>query len=413
MRAVNQNCLVFEISKEGRIINYNSLFIQTFSQEEQGITLPSTLEELYQKFHLYIPIELITQLEVGGKNYTATLHFQDANNSIQAISLLIIPVAEENSTTYLCIGNITKPIKYTGQATFYYCNFLPNCYNIHNINHLEEINQAINKSFITKAQALKESIQYAERIQRALIPSKKQIDEYLPKNFEAEVWYEPKDTISGDFYWVGEGKTGSHFMVGDSTGHGVPGALLSMLGVSSITKLIEERNIEDPARILTCLDNFWYEKLYKTVDQKHRIEDTLEAALCKTTENSNYVEIASAMLPVYVVTEKETKQIQGTKRPIGGSLYKRETSYQTHRLALQPGDTIYLFSDGFFSQLGNKKNNFKPIGKKRFRQWLREVQTIEELSSRVLALQKLFFEWKGDNPEQTDDIVLIALRYIG
>jgi serine phosphatase RsbU (regulator of sigma subunit) len=315
--------------------------------------------------------------------------------------------------SYLCVATIANNISPSIKAAVksFYCDYLSQ--GKHIINRLERVADSMGPEFLAKARELKESVVYAERIQRALVPSKKQIIEYLPDNFEVELLYQPKDTISGDFYWAGEGKTGFHFMIGDSTGHGVPGALLSMLGISGVTKLIEERQIEDPARILTCLDNFWYEKLYKTVEKDNRIEDTMEAALCKITEGSNIVELASAMLPIYVVSSKDFQEIAGVKRPIGGSLYGRKTPYKTHKLALKPGDTVYLFSDGFFSQLGSSHNRYKPIGKKRFRQWLQETHSIENLTDRISELLTRYKNWQGDNKEQTDDIVLFALRYVG
>lgn len=413
LQALENSAIVFEVNFGGDIINQNALFGKFFSYGRQRFC-PGNLKELYEKFHLHIPLEILRKLEPG-ENYKATLHFQGANSSIYALNLNVTSFFDEYTllpVSYLCIAtvvnNIPAPIK--DSEISFYCDHLSQC---KHINRLERITESIGVEFLAKARELKESVVYAERIQRAIVPSKNQIIEYLPNNFEVELLYEPKDTISGDFYWAGEGKTGFHFMIGDSTGHGVPSALLSMLGISSVTKLIEERQIEDPARILTCLDNFWYEKLYKTVEKNNRIEDTIEASLCKIKEGSNIVELASAMLPIYVVSSKDIKQAAGAKRPIGGSLYGRETPYKTHKLALEPGDTVYLFSDGFFSQLGGSHNRYKPIGKKRFRQWLQEAQSIENLTDRISELLARYKHWQGDNEEQTDDIVLFALRYVG
>jgi serine phosphatase RsbU (regulator of sigma subunit) len=282
---------------------------------------------------------------------------------------------------------------------------------------IEEINQ-INEELETQADELNrqkellesknwtitQSINYAKRIQNATLSSLESIASYLPKSF---VWYFPRDIISGDFYWFekiqnAENQTEIVMAVGDCTGHGVSGCLMSMIGINNLHQVINEKRIHDPAQILKELDRK-VRKILGQDDQNNEIQDGMDLALCIYNPANKQLLFASAKRPLWLFRKEKLEEIKGNNLPIGSSFHE-EKNFVAHTFRLEEGDRIYLFSDGLVDQFDNL--DLKRLTSKGLRKILISLQEMP-LQEQKMALSEHFEQWKGKN-RQTDDLVLFA-----
>ena len=257
---------------------------------------------------------------------------------------------------------------------------------------------------------IKDSIVYAERIQYALLPTPETFAQRLPEGYECFVIFMPKDRVGGDFYWVGNWKNKTIVAVGDGTGHGVPGAFMSIVGIGALTKIVEDRGIIEPSSILEILDEEVRRGLNQT-GQADDIQDSLEATVCCLQPGKGNVSLASAMRQAIHIHNGELVEIAGDRRPVGGTLYGKG-EFTTKQINLQPGDCLYLFSDGFFSQLGGEDKVAKTMGRKRFKDILSASAGLDMNAQKNALLQHLG-DWKGEIRKQTDDVVIVGLKYKG
>lgn len=243
-----------------------------------------------------------------------------------------------------------------------------------------------------------DSINYAERIQKAILPSFRLIESYLPKSF---VVYLPKDIVSGDFYWVEKKGNKVFFAVADCTGHGVPGAMMSVIGQNALNRVINEFGITKPAEILDKLSTLVEEGFSKSGSD---VRDGMDIALCSLDPTTNKLEYAGANNPVYVYTTNELKEIKGTKQPIGR--FESKVAFVNHEINLKSGDAVYLFSDGIADQFGGPDG--KKYKYKRVKDLLLEnnTKTHSEQKNNIITE---FVKWKGRN-EQIDDVCLIGIK---
>lgn len=245
-----------------------------------------------------------------------------------------------------------------------------------------------------------DSIRYAKRLQESILPPDHRIAELLPGSF---VLYRPKDIVSGDFYWVEAVDDKVVFAAVDCTGHGVPGAFMSLVGHNGLNQVIKERHVIDPAAVLGQLNRIAYETLHKDRDQY--VRDGMDMALCVLDPASRVLEFAGANCPLYVVRGQEVLQFAPNKKPIGG-FAQLEDAFTGHTVQLQPGDNAFIFSDGYADQFGG------PRGKKflyrRFRELLVKVAS-EPPDRKKALLNQAFNEWKG-TLEQVDDILIMGIQ---
>lgn len=256
-----------------------------------------------------------------------------------------------------------------------------------------------NKQLNEKNSEVLDSIRYSERIQKAILPDK----ERLKNGFEeAFVLYKPKDIVSGDFYWFHE-QNGKLFLASiDCTGHGVPGALMTVLA-NSLLRNIMRQGIENPGEILHLLDEFLYEELNN--NGKEQTPDGMDIALCVFDLENKKVQFSGAFRPLVLIRDYEFIEFKGARYPIG--FYSDiEKEFQTTEISLQEGDTFYMFSDGFVDQFGGEKA--KKFNKKSFRNLLLEVQSFS-LEEQEGYLEYAFNNWK-QNLEQVDDVCVIGVR---
>lgn len=260
-----------------------------------------------------------------------------------------------------------------------------------------------NKLLVNKNFHITSSINYAKKIQESILPQDDSINEVLDHNF---IFYRPKDIVSGDFYWFY--KTGKEVFIAvvDCTGHGVPGAFMSLIGYTQLNKIVIENGEKDPSRILTLL-NSEVVKTLKQSDHPSNSKDGMDICLVCYEPAKSKVSFAGANRPLYYFSKGELHQIKGTSMSIGGNYIQQGVkTYETHVLDLTENDTVYLFSDGFVDQFGGESN--KKYLSKRFRSFLSQIGH-EPIGIQKKKIDEEFTYWQGGY-EQTDDVLVIGFK---
>jgi serine phosphatase RsbU (regulator of sigma subunit) len=262
--------------------------------------------------------------------------------------------------------------------------------------------KAIELEVQTKNKKITESINYAKRIQTAILPNNRVISKALPDSF---ILYKPKDVVSGDFPWYIQMKDEIFIAAVDCTGHGVPGALLSLIGYFLLNDIVRSRKITEPGIILDLLDEGVTSTLRQ--DEDATTKDGMDIALCKINVASGAVEYAGAHRPLYVMQNGVMEEVKGNKFPIGGGIFKNQTNFTNTKLKLKKGDSIYFCSDGFPDQFGGPEN--RKFGPKRTRELIDEVHT-KSMTEAAKRFDHEWENWKGD-VKQTDDVLLIGIKF--
>ena len=249
-----------------------------------------------------------------------------------------------------------------------------------------------------KNKEITDSINYAQRLQSAILSPSNKTDDELEDLF---VLFQPKDIVSGDFYWVEQVGESVYFSAIDCTGHGVPGAMLSIVGNNALESIIHNQGICQPSAILDRLNKIVYKKL--AVQGSRDMGDGMDAAFCRFNKDSNILEFAGANNPVYIVRDREVIVHKGTKTAIGQS---PDTVFAHNEIFLQKGDCVYVFSDGYSDQFGGEKG--KKMGSKEFKRFLARINPYPMDTQREF-LQNNIKDWMGKE-EQIDDICVIGFR---
>jgi serine phosphatase RsbU (regulator of sigma subunit) len=248
-----------------------------------------------------------------------------------------------------------------------------------------------------------DSIRYALRIQQAMLPSPQFLQHILPASF---VLYLPKDIVSGDFYRVIDIKDTVVFTAVDCTGHGVPGAFMSLVANELFNHAVIEKGITSPDEICNSLSRQIKEK-FRSENEQDNVKDGMDLTICCWKKNTNQLEFAGVHNPVYLVRNNNILEFKGDKHPIGEPFNDDFPSYSKHSLDIIPGDTVYLFSDGIIDQFGGP--NRKKFLSKRFRELLLEIQQYN-MNEQPDLLHSAFTEWRG-KVEQYDDVLVMGLRF--
>ncbi|MBN2611153.1 MAG: SpoIIE family protein phosphatase [Bacteroidales bacterium] len=249
---------------------------------------------------------------------------------------------------------------------------------------------------------LTESIRYASYIQKALLPSPVLFKKLLPDHF---VLFQPKDIVSGDFYWITKKKSEIIIAVADCTGHGVPGAFMSILGITMLNEVVGRGSFTSAGSILNQLREGIMKALSQT-GEEYEQKDGIDMAICIFDTKSNNFQYAGAFNPMYIIQNNKLIEINGDKMPIGIAA-EEEKSFTTHRIKLEPGSTVYLFSDGFVDQFGGpngKKFKYQP-----FRNLLLKISELP-MHRQKEELFYAFEKWRGNYP-QLDDLLIVGFRY--
>lgn len=249
-----------------------------------------------------------------------------------------------------------------------------------------------------KNREIVDSISYAKRIQSAILPSESTLKSILP---EAFVLFEPKDIVSGDFYWVDEKDGKSFFAAVDCTGHGVPGAMVSVVGHNGLNRVLNEFGIQEPAKMLDKLNEL-VEQTFESSTES--VKDGMDMAICVIDRKKMELQFAGANNPLYLIRDGELIEYKADKQPIGKFDYRKP--FTNHVIELKENDSIYIFSDGFADQFGGEKG--KKFMYKPFKRLLSELSS-KDIPEQKERLLDAFYNWKGEL-EQIDDVCVFGVR---
>jgi serine phosphatase RsbU (regulator of sigma subunit) len=280
--------------------------------------------------------------------------------------------------------------------------------------------QDLNLDLERKNQNITSSIHYAERIQAAMLPAKEWFKSVFPDSF---IVFKPKHIVSGDFYWfqtvtieaetqqanqvASEEKATTYLLIAaiDCTGHGVPGALMSMIGNNLLYQIVVHEQVTSPELVLLRL----HTGVQKILNQgENNNKDGMDIAFCRIDTTTKQLDFAGVHRPLVLFQGGEMNEIKGTKATIGGNMQQENWAVQNHTLQIDTGDTLYLYSDGYGDQFQDADISKKFTGK-RLKQLFQDIQTYD-LEEQAQILITTHREWKGNLP-QTDDILVLGVRF--
>jgi ligand-binding sensor domain-containing protein/uncharacterized membrane protein len=252
-----------------------------------------------------------------------------------------------------------------------------------------------------KNKDITDSINYAKNIQVALLPRK---DEIMHKLQESFVLYRPRDIVSGDFYWVSNKGNRTYLAIADSTGHGVPGAFMSMLGTAFLDEIVGNNPVIPTNELLGELRDNVIESLRQT-GKEGESKDGMDICLIAVDWEQKMIEYSGANNPLYLVRNNILNEYKADKMPIG--FHINQSPFTINKISIFPGDTLYLFTDGYADQFGgpqNRKFKYKPLKEK-----LVQISLLP-MDDQEKVLSRFFDEWKGSNP-QVDDVLLAGIHF--
>lgn len=261
---------------------------------------------------------------------------------------------------------------------------------------IEEKNRQVEE----KNHEILDSINYAKRIQTAILPSVQLLERVLPEHF---VLYEPKDIVAGDFYWLEETKDSIIFAVADCTGHGVPGAMMSVVCHNALNRSVKEFGLRNPGEILDKTREIIVDELSKN---QQDVFDGMDISLCAWNKATNQISWAGANNPLWIWKKqsKEIVEIKPNKQPIGKHFDMKP--FTSHLVELEKGDRIYLITDGYADQFGGLES--KKFKAKNLKNLIIQISN-EKIHQQVNILKSTFFEWRG-NLEQIDDVCIMGIE---
>ncbi|MDG1475719.1 MAG: SpoIIE family protein phosphatase, partial [Vicingaceae bacterium] len=243
---------------------------------------------------------------------------------------------------------------------------------------------------------IKDSIDYAKRIQTAILPLPKRVQTYFKESF---ILYKPKDVVAGDFYWLEPQNKNVLFAVADCTGHGVPGAMVSVICNNALNRSVREYALTDPGEILTKTREIVIQEFEKSDEE---VKDGMDIALCSL--EGNHLKYAGAHNPLLIIREGKIIETKGNKQPIGK--FDNMLPFTTHFFELQKGDSIYAYTDGFVDQFGGEKG--KKFKSRAFKELLLSVQD-KAMNDQKNIIDDVFEKWRG-NEGQIDDVCVMGIR---
>jgi serine phosphatase RsbU (regulator of sigma subunit) len=255
-----------------------------------------------------------------------------------------------------------------------------------------------------KNRDITDSINYAKRIQTSMLPPVKRLQQHFSGSF---VFYHPRDIVSGDFYWFDQiNDTKFTIVCADSTGHGVPGAFMSMIGSTLLKDICTREANNAPSKVLQALDNELRNTLNQNLEDGTKPGDGMDIIVCEIDLKTHYVRYASAMRPMIIYRNGEEVFVKGSRNSVGGHYDKEDNLFEDEGLQLSKGDIIYMFSDGYSDQFGG------PMGKKfkmvRLKNLLQDIHT-KPMDEQCIHVKNTFHLWK-ENYEQVDDVLFMGIK---
>jgi serine phosphatase RsbU (regulator of sigma subunit) len=250
-----------------------------------------------------------------------------------------------------------------------------------------------------KTKEIMDSINYAKRIQSAILPSTKLVKECLPNSF---ILYKPKDVVAGDFYWMERRDGKVLFAAADCTGHGVPGAMVSVICNNALNRTVREYGLTNPGKILDKVREILLQEFKESEELEDYVRDGMDIALCSIQGST--LQFSGAFNPLWIIRNGEIIVRKADRQPVGE--FRIKDPFTMYQLELQPGDSIYIFSDGYIDQFGGEKG--KKFKTKAFRELLLSIQD-KSMDDQKLFLNETFETWRG-NHEQVDDVCVLGVK---
>ena len=251
-----------------------------------------------------------------------------------------------------------------------------------------------------KNKNITDSILYAKTIQESVLPNKAILKNYFTDHF---IYYEPRDIVSGDFYWFKQNKEHMIVAAADCTGHGIPGAFLSMLGSELLNQIVLDPNIKSPAKAIKLLDEGIFNAMYKDKDTiKH---NGIDISICVFNKNESSFQYSGARRPIIVLQYNQLNMYDPLNSSIGEISLRKEEPFEIN-IPYKSGDRVYMFSDGFIDQFGGPKN--KKFLLRRLEDEILKLGNTP-LHEQEKIFKETFYNWKGNN-EQIDDILIMAIE---
>jgi PAS domain S-box-containing protein len=273
-------------------------------------------------------------------------------------------------------------------------------YDITDKKHSEKKLLEQNQKLLEQNKDITDSIVYARRIQQSILQKEDAVKQIFPGSF---LLYKPKDIISGDYYWLYEDEHYKYAAAVDCTGHGVPGAMMSMVANSIFKEVFMNREISEPVDVLNALDKELEKAIQKNSGEP--FNDGMDVGLLRIEKKSGELKFAGAFRSALLVQNGEVTELKGSRYPLG--FYSGiEKVFETRTAQLNEGDQLYLYSDGFVDQFGGERN--KKLNKVNFRELIRTASEMP-IEEQEAFLEYSFNNWKQEE-EQTDDVLVIGLK---
>jgi serine phosphatase RsbU (regulator of sigma subunit) len=263
-----------------------------------------------------------------------------------------------------------------------------------------------NSQILLQRQKILASINYAKKIQNSILIPEERIRTHLPESF---IYFRPKDIVSGDFYWFEQ--IGEKLLIAtvDCTGHGVPGAFMSLIANNKLNKVVNEKGIHEPSQVLAEV----HKEIVYSLNQETGLDnsqDGMDMSLCVIDRSKNSIEFAGAQNPIFIVKEGKVHEIKADSLSLGGTILSKKLNgafhFSTKKIQFEAGNMLFMFTDGFVDQFGGAEN--KKLNKSLFKNLILETyeQNIEHAKTK---LETFFQTWRGENP-QIDDVLIIGAR---
>jgi len=360
------------LEKNEELLQDITKVIQTLQQEKKK-----------ENFRIYTPI-VKNNVQMGGilVENTLTRELFD-ENQIEILAMLSsqAAISLENAFMYDSLEEKTRELEYDKEQ-------------------IESINRTIEE----KNQTITDSIRYAKRIQASILPQPIILKQNFPDSL---VLFKAKDIVSGDFYWWTEKGDWLYVAAVDCTGHGVPGAFMSVIGCNSLNQIVTHQEHPAPQWILKELHTL-VRRMLKQDNVSNVSKDGMDLALCAIDKKNKVLHYAGANRPLYLIRNKELIEYQPSKYAIGGdTLDGNPPVFTGENIALEPNDEIFIFSDGYADQFGGP--NHRKLTPKRLKDLLLSI-TEQPMDIQSELINHTYEKWRGDN-EQTDDVLVIGIRF--
>ncbi|MDB5273664.1 MAG: putative sensor protein [Chitinophagaceae bacterium] len=375
MQALSENSpdLITRISVDGRITYVNPV-IETYTGHLANDFINQQLEE--------------------------TVMHSDFVSNWKNVWTEVVAKAEKISQEATCTSPIGKRIMQINAIPEFNEEILESILVIsHDITEAKQIELEIKE----KNKSINESINYSKRIQNAIIPDNGILQNAFPESF---ILYKPRDVVSGDFPWISVTEQALCIAAVDCTGHGVPGAMLSLVGYFQLNNIVETHPDLDPGKILDILDEKVNHTLIKSGNNDN-IKDGMDVAFCKIDVKKKVLEYAGAHRPLYYLSKGKLEELKGNRWAIGGGTYKNQTLFTNYKIDFKKGESIFFFSDGLPDQFGGPEK--RKFGTQKIKDLIEQNQhvSMQELSG---IFNTAFQEWQGSG-KQTDDVLLIGIKF--